>query len=93
MPHLVKHWISLLLFSALSATSLTAREIALGTDHQHRDWARKFVPDELDTTGTLETRVSATVRANRERCTPVGLKFGYVPFEPWAVNACQSSVR
>jgi hypothetical protein len=93
MPHLVKHLTGLLFFSALAATSLTAHETALGTDSQHQDWARKFVPDEPDMTGTLETRVSTTINANRKQCSPVGLTFGYVPYEPWAIDACQSSVR
>jgi hypothetical protein len=94
MPHLLKHLTGLLLFSALGATSLTAHETTPGTDYQHQNWARKFVPDEPVTTGTLvETRTSTEVNSNRKHCFPAGLTFGNIPFEPWAVDVCQSSAH
>jgi hypothetical protein len=78
-----------LVLAILASVSAQAGEIGhspeAGTDRQHHEWARKFIPaperEDVVSTGSTEIRAS-------EVCERGGGIFHRLPFDSWQLRSC-----
>ncbi len=78
-----------LVLAILTSVSAQAGEVVYppeaGTDRQHHEWARKFIPasepEDVASTGSTEIRAS-------EACERGGRIFHRLPFNSWQLRPC-----